>query len=205
MRETLNRLLAPLKQRILLLIGRGLIQAARQVEGGLPALAAELLRGEARDNLVLMQQFGFASLPVEGGECMVLFPGGDRTLGIVIATDDRRHRPQDLGEGDAALYSAAEGGEEGGQHRVWLRAGDRAVLVLGEEIEIRAEGPLRLASPFYISLETPQVLMGPEGQQVELHGSEGRRVALLDVDCAEVASGSSQGNWPLRRNCGDAQ
>lgn len=202
MRTAITRLLAPLKQRILLLVGRGLIQAAKQAEG-LPELAAELLRGEARDNLILMQDFGFASLPPAGGECLVLFPGGDRSLGFVTATDDRNRRPHDLAEGDSALYGADD---SEAQHRVWLRAGDRTVLVVGGSIEIRAdEGPLRLASPTAISLEAPQVLIGPAGEQIELHGGEGRRVALLDVDCAEVAEGSSQGHWPLRRNCGDAQ
>ena len=201
MMAALSRLLAPLKQRIMLLIGRGLILAARQGEG-LPELAAELLRGEARDNLVLMQDFGLASLPPAGGECVVVFPGGDRSLGLVVATDDRTRRPQDLAEGDCALYSA---GDSEAQHRVWLRAGDRTVLVVGDGIEIRSsQDALRLVSPTAISLEAPQVLMGPAGQQTELHGGQGRRVALLDVDCAEVASGSSQGNWPLRPNCGDA-
>ncbi len=201
MMTALARILNPLKQRILLLIGRGLIQALRQTQG-LPELAAELLRGEARDNLVLMQDFGLASLPPAGGECVVLFPGGDRSLGLVVATDDRTRRPQDLAEGDCAIYSA---GDHETQHRVWLRAGDRTVLMVGGGVEVRADQEmLRLVSPTAISLEAPQILMGPAGQQTELHGGQGRRVALLDVDCAEVASGSSQGNWPLRPNCGDA-
>ncbi len=201
MMSALNRILAPLKQRIMLLIGRGLIQAVRQGEG-LPELAAELLRGEDRDNLVLMQDFGLASLPPAGGECVAVFPGGDRSLGLVVASDDRTRRPRDLAEGDCALYGA---GDHEAPHRLWLRAGDRTVLIVGSGIEIRADqGPLRLVSPTAISLEAPQVLMGPPGQQTELHGGQGRRVALLDVDCAQVASGSSQGNWPLRPNCGDA-
>jgi phage gp45-like len=74
----LHKILAPLKQRILLMIGRVLILAVKNDEV-MPQLTAELLQGEVLEGLQLMQQFGLASHPLPGCEGVAVFPMGDRS------------------------------------------------------------------------------------------------------------------------------
>lgn len=63
------------------------------------------LEGETRADIERVQQYGFTSVPKEGAEAVAVFPGGDRSLGFVIATDDRRYRLTGLQAGEVAIYS----------------------------------------------------------------------------------------------------
>ena len=157
---TIHKILAPLKQRILLMIGRVLILAVNS-EGVLPQLSGELLQGEVLEGLQLIQQFGLASRPLPGAEGVAVFPMGDRSSGYVVATEDRRVRPG-LEPGEAALYSAEdvpgvdeeppEGQAEGAamhsirllNGRVIAAAGDLLQAVIQAGIDITAGGAITL-------------------------------------------------------------
>lgn len=57
------------------------------------------------ENVELWQQFGFASVPPDGGEVAIVKPANDGDNAIAIATSDRGHRPSDLAQGESAMYS----------------------------------------------------------------------------------------------------
>ena len=114
-------------------------------------------------------QFGLASIPLEGAEGLAIFPGGDRSQGFVIATEDRRLRPS-LGQGETALYSAEntaqpgedlpEGVSEGDPlHAVLLKSG-RQVEMAGETVTILLNGtPLTLtAAEGLVSITAPGIV-----------------------------------------------
>jgi phage baseplate assembly protein V len=97
-------------RRAYLSIARGTLDKAsdksRMQEVDVHVLDNELLTGVER-----FQPYGISSVPMpadkSGGkaaEVVVLFVNGNRSHPIVIAVDDRRHRPKDWKPGDAGLY-----------------------------------------------------------------------------------------------------
>lgn len=90
-----------LGSRVMMMFARGVLRgvddsAKRQL------LQVELLKGELRDGIERMQDYGFTSHPT-GGDVAVAFLGGNREQGIVLAVDDRRYRIA-LQPGEVALY-----------------------------------------------------------------------------------------------------
>jgi phage baseplate assembly protein V len=71
----------------------------------LQQVQVELLADETKDHVERFQQYGFTSVPLVGAEALVLFLGGGRDHGIVVAVDDRRYRLTGLQNGDVAIYN----------------------------------------------------------------------------------------------------
>jgi phage baseplate assembly protein V len=65
-------------------------------------LQVELLKGDLRDGMERMQNYGFTSHP-KGGDVAVAFIGGNREQGIILVVDDRRYR-LNLNAGEVAMY-----------------------------------------------------------------------------------------------------
>lgn len=97
------KLITPLVRRVRLMAGRAvikLIDDARKLQGAQVAL----LDGEVRGNVERFQEYGFTSVPFAGAEGVYLSLCASRDHGVLIAVDDRRHRPTGLAAGEAALY-----------------------------------------------------------------------------------------------------
>ena len=161
--EIVNRLMAPLRQRVLLMIGRAVILAA-----GEDGLRLSLLEGEETEGVPQMQEYGFASKPLEGCAALAAFQGGNRDHGVVVATDDPRYRPQGLEPGEVVLYTdedrlgegeslpempagAPEGwpdpeAEAPGLMRLYFKRGREALLVC-KKFSLVATESMNLCSP----------------------------------------------------------
>lgn len=68
-----------------------------------------ILQDETKEGVERFQNYGFSSVPLKQkgkqvAEAIVAFLGGNRSHGVVIATDDRRYRPKDLKEGESVIY-----------------------------------------------------------------------------------------------------
>lgn len=100
--EGFSRLVRPFKVRLSNMLSRGVVKRTND-DPGIQEIQAELLADEVRDELEHMQFFGFASNPEDGAECLVAFPGGDRSTGFVLTTADRRYRVK-VEKGEVALY-----------------------------------------------------------------------------------------------------
>ena len=100
----LRKLLDPINRRIQLMIGRAVIQT---ISDDNPLQLMQLLLNfeEVRSGMARLQEYGFTSHPLPGAEAVVLFPGGSRDHGIVIAVEDRRYRLKPLAEGEVAIYT----------------------------------------------------------------------------------------------------
>jgi phage baseplate assembly protein V len=105
MLEFINQVVSPLRNRVMMLIGRAVLEAVKD-STGIQSMRLSLLKNEVRDNVERFQEFGMTSTPLPGAEAVVIFPFGNREHGLVIAIDDRRSRPKDIPPGGAALYSA---------------------------------------------------------------------------------------------------
>ena len=99
----LARILHPFKVRISNLIAKGVVTRSNDGKK-LQSLQLGVLAGESVNDCERFQEYGFTSRPPEGAEAVVLFPDGDRSRGLVVATDDRRTRPKDFEAGEAAMY-----------------------------------------------------------------------------------------------------
>lgn len=111
-RETVRQvmqILRPLTMRVANMVSRGVVQLVNDakklqlVQAG--ALADETVEGEA--GAEHFQPYGFASVPLAGAECVMLFPNGDRAHPLVIATSDRRYRPTGGDPGQVTVYNNA--------------------------------------------------------------------------------------------------
>lgn len=102
----LNKFLEGLTSKVRLMVGRAIISALK-TDGAVHAAQLRLLAGEVQDNVELMQHYGFTSAPKVGADGAVIFLGGNRDAGIVIATHDRRYRLA-LQSGEVALHDDQE-------------------------------------------------------------------------------------------------
>lgn len=97
--EDVKKIISPIHRRVMLMIARSTIKVAK-------AATAQITTGvdEVRDDLDRLQEFGFASMPEEGAEALIVFVGGNRDHGVIVATGDKRSRPA-LDAGETAIYT----------------------------------------------------------------------------------------------------
>lgn len=130
MLKAIRQLLRPLATQVANLVARGVVRLADD-SAKLQLLQVTVGPGETRDRLEHLQAYGFTSVPLAGAEVVVLFPGGRRDHGLVVASGDRRHRLAGLQPGEVALYTDE---------------GDAIVLKRGSLIEIGRGGPTQPAA-----------------------------------------------------------
>lgn len=97
----IERLLAPIKARIRLMVGRCLITACKNGR-----VSLTLLADESRDDVDFYQQYGFSSRPKGDVDAVALFIGGSRDNGVVVASRGRSSdMSMSLEEGEVAVHS----------------------------------------------------------------------------------------------------
>lgn len=121
-----QRLLAPLARRVDNMVARAVVKVVRDTTT-LQSIQLEVLKNETRDNVERFQEYGFTSVPKPGAEAVVVFAGGDRSHGLIVAIDDRRYRLRGLEEGEVAIYT-----DEG--DRVHIKRGGVIEVVAGDTI-----------------------------------------------------------------------
>lgn len=146
--EAVRKLLAPLQRRVMLMVGRCVL---RTIDDGakLQVVQIGVLAGETLDRVERFQAYGFTSHPLPGAEGVVVFAGGNRAHGLVLALDDRRHRKVGLDEGEVALYT-----DEG--DFILLKRGRVIEVVAGAELNVTAPEVTVTAST-KVTLDTPLV------------------------------------------------
>jgi len=115
-------------RRILTTIGRGRLTAGDDT-GNVQLLQVQLGANEVRDNTPRLAEFGFTSNPPIGADLVVLFVGGDRSNGVIIASGDISTRLKNLRPGESALYDSI------GKH-VYLKADQIEVNANGQPVNI---------------------------------------------------------------------
>ena len=79
---------------------RGIIKSVKSKASRLMRIDASGRAGETIENREMIQQYGFASSPRNGSECVMDKQGNSI---LIIATDDRRYKMA-LNDGEVALY-----------------------------------------------------------------------------------------------------
>lgn len=98
-----KKLLKPLYQRIMLSIARAVIDEIKTGDK-FQAGKVGLFSDEVREEIDQMQEYGFCSRAKNGADAIVVFVGGNRDNGVIIATEDSRYRVT-LEEGEVAIYT----------------------------------------------------------------------------------------------------
>src|SRR3546814_10696622 len=102
--RALDRATAKARHSIAMMVGRCVLTA---INDGSKVQTVQLtgLADEVLDRVERFQDYGFTSVPLAEAEGIVVFVGGSRGNGIVIATEDRRYRPTGLEAGEAMIRS----------------------------------------------------------------------------------------------------
>lgn len=135
MMEQLNKLTEDIRNRMRLAIGRAILAAVSDA-GAIQTAQADCLADETHDDVERIQEYGFTSVPLVGAEAVLVFPGGNRDHGLIIATDDRRYRLSGLQSGEVAIYTNN-----------------------GDKIVIRADGTIEVVASTKVQITSPLVTM----------------------------------------------
>lgn len=102
--DQLRQMLRPLATRIANIAARATVKL---VNDGKKQQLVQLgaLPGETIDDAEHFQPYGFSSVPLGGGEAVVIFPNGDRAHALVVAVADRRYRPTGGEPGEVTVYN----------------------------------------------------------------------------------------------------
>ncbi len=137
-----------LGHRLQALVGIGRVTLVDDTTGTVQRAQLTLGQLETRDNTPRLAEYGFASNPPPGTDAVLLFVGGDRSNGVVIATGNQTFRLKGLASGDAALYDSR------GQS-VWLTPGGIVVNGAGLPMVINNTPSLTVNASTSVTLNTP--------------------------------------------------
>jgi len=124
--DAINKLMDPIRRRIMLTIGRAVLTAIND-KAPVQLVQATLLDDETRDGIERFQEYGFTSVPHPKCQAVSVFIGGERGHGVVIATNDSRYRVKGLEGGEVCIYT-----DEG--DKITLRRGNVIEVETGELI-----------------------------------------------------------------------
>lgn len=125
--------------RLLLLVGRGRVCATDDA-GNVQRLQVRLGQDELRDATPRLAEYGLTSVPPAGSDAVVIFVGGDRSMGVAVATGNQAARPKGLAVGEVAIH------DDQGQMVHITRAGI-VIKGAGKPVTIQDAPKVRLVTP----------------------------------------------------------
>lgn len=102
--SALGRALDPLKRRVMLMVGRAVVEYINDATK-MQSAQVSLLEGEVREKVEHFQSYGFTSVAEPGAEGVALSVSGSRDHVILICVDDRRYRMKGMLPGETAVYT----------------------------------------------------------------------------------------------------
>jgi len=164
MRSTLDAIASGMRN----MIARGTFRSADDTQK-MQTVNVDLLHDESKAEVEHWHPYGFTSVPLDGAEALVVFPGGNRSHGIVVAIGDRRVRLKGLANGEVAIH------DDQGQQVTFKR--DKTI--------VKSSKPIELDSAVKVIVIAPQIHLGGEG------GPAVARVGDPTTDGATISGGSS--------------
>jgi phage baseplate assembly protein V len=178
-----REMLSGLEGRVRGMVARAIVRLvddARQAQ----ELQVELLAGESQDAVERFQNYGLTSVPHAGAEALVVFAGGLRSHGVVLAVEDRRYRLTGLEEGEVALFDDLGNVIKLGREAISVTAVSR-LTIEAPEVEVTCDTADVTADRVTIAADL-----------VELGGAGGAAVARvgddIDLTTRKIISGSSK-------------
>lgn len=129
-------------RRVQFMVGRGRIKVGNDT-GAVQVHQVALGPLELKD-VGRAAEYGFASMPIPGCHAIVVFVGGDRSNGVIVATHDQAHRLKNLQPGEAAIY------DDQGQS-VWIKRGGIVINGGGKPVTITNTPLTRAESDLHVT------------------------------------------------------
>lgn len=130
-------------RRVLMLVGRGKVTTGND-SGSTQRLQVQLSPIEVRDNTPRLAEYGFTSFPPNGSDAVVIFLGGDRSAGVIVATGNQAARLKPLTVGEVAIH------DDQGQFVYLTRAG---IVINGGGL------PVNVTNSPHVTIDSPLVTM----------------------------------------------
>ena len=105
MSRELAKVANSLRRALRLASGRGTIKLVNDAPK-MQTVQVQLLDGEVRDGVEVMQYYGLTSVPLADSEAILVAVGGNRDHLIVTGHGDRRNRMGGMNAGEVSLYNA---------------------------------------------------------------------------------------------------
>lgn len=142
-----NRMLAPLKRRLQLILSRGVGHLSNP-DTELQELQIELLSGEVLDGVEHFEAYGYTSRPHPGHEVAAASLAGKRSHTVCLVAADRRYRLKGLAKGEVALYDDLGHQVHLTRDGIVIRGAGQQVLITGTpklrvEADIEATGQIK--------------------------------------------------------------
>ncbi|UPG86861.1 phage baseplate assembly protein V [Luteibacter aegosomatis] len=135
-------------RRVLATIGRGRVTSSRD-DGPAQLVQAKLGPLEVRDNTPRLAEFGFTSRPPPGADAVLVFIGGDRSNGVIIATGDQGSRPRNLEVGETKIYDLF------GRFIHFTKDGGIVIEAHGSPVTVNNATTVTIAASEKVRMETP--------------------------------------------------
>lgn len=136
-----------LYQRLLMMIGRGRVTTGRD-DGNIQMLQVNLDASDTRDNAPRLAEYGFTSMPPEGSDAVLIFMGGDRSNGVIIATGNQTYRLKNLAPGEVAVYDNLG-------KSIYLSAAGIVVQAGGQPVTVENASTVTVTANTSVTLNTP--------------------------------------------------
>jgi phage baseplate assembly protein V len=150
MLDVISKATEQMRGKITLMVGRALLTLINDA-GAIQTAQARLLAGETQDDVERIQQYGFTSNPPPGSEAVIVFQGGNRDHGLIVATDNRKYRVRGLKSGELCIYTDE---------------GDKITLKRGNLIEVETQ-TLRITAGAAVEIDTPAFTVTTDAARVE--------------------------------------
>jgi len=144
-RKAVMAMLQPIQNRLLMIVGRAVLEATKDDEG-IQRIKVQLFAGENRDGVERFQNYGLTSHVPPGGECVIVFPGGNRDHGLAISCENRKFRLKNLDEGEVALYTDEGDFIKLRRDNVIEISGSSKVVVKSDNIELGRDALERIVN-----------------------------------------------------------
>jgi len=178
-----------LYQRIQHAIGRGRITTGNDA-GSVQLQQVQLGPDEIKDNIPRLAEFGMTSMPPVGSDAVLVFIGGDRSNGAIIATGHQASRPTGLKVGETMLYS------QDGKSIYMTASGGIVVDAKGQVVTVNNATTVTINAATKIRMVTP--LLEVTGDIIDNAGTNTNTVAQMRAiydghthPVVNVAGGSS--------------
>ncbi len=140
----LNRL----ARRVLLLFGRGRVATAND-GGPVQLVQVQINELETIDNLSRLAEFGFTSMLPRDSDVAIAFIGGDRSNGVIVASNHQPSRPTGLLPGETMLYS------QDGKYVYMTASGGISVFANGQPVNVTGATTVTITASEEIVADTP--------------------------------------------------
>lgn len=127
----MNRMVEAIKNKIFLLLGRGILKAI-DASQGTQLVQIVGLDGETISDVERLENYGFTSMPETDSEAVAGFVGGNRDQGVVIVVGDRRYRPTTLASAEVMVYDKN-----------------------GSKVHLKADGSIEIESKKTMTIKAP--------------------------------------------------